>query len=54
MRVRKGVFREPWMPIFNCRESWKNEINSRNPWHESTPVIRDTKNLFLEIREHGL
>ena len=32
MRVGKGFFREPWMPIFNCRESWKNEIIFRDPW----------------------
>ena len=31
-RVGKGIFREPWMPISNCRESWKNEIISRDPW----------------------
>ena len=40
-KVGKGVFREPWMPILNCRESWKNVIISRDPW---TKVLRDSWN----------
>ena len=36
-RVGKGVFREPWTPIFDCRESWTKEYISLDPWTKVIP-----------------
>ena len=50
----KGLLRDTWLSVFNCRDRWKREIKIRELWMSYLSWYVNLKNCLSDIRDFYL